>query len=790
MIGLAALLAMSFAVVACHAEMSPADYCNLSIGTANTRWDYFAPASRPYGMVSLSPDTRVGGDWLCGYNYSDTNILCFSHIHCWELYGLPVMPTTGKLCAQDGLAAAASGFSHDDEVIHPGYYKVLLKRYGITAELTSTMRVGFQRYTFPASDSARIAFDTGATLMDKIDSSAVRQTGPQEIAGYSVMAPTQMNRRPKPFKVYFVAQFSKPMKFGAWANKQLAPDTNAISGKNVGAYVSFSTTNGEQVLLKMAISYTSEEEARKNLAAELPGWDFDGIVRESKDDWNRWLGRIEVQGGTEAERVKFYTDLWHVLLGRHVVSDADGSYCDMTSGEPVARRVQLDAQGHPRFPQYNFDALWGGQWSFNLLWSFAYPEVMDGFCNTLLNSYRDGGFIDRGIAGGNYTFVMIGDPAAPFFAAAYNKGIRNYDVNLAYQALLKNALPGGDRDHAGYEWGTNASGGGMKYYVKHGYVPQNMGGRGMHKDGASMTLEYAYEDWSLAQLAQALGKTDDAAWLTQRSFNYTNLWDPTVKFMRPRNKDGSWLEDFAPVGKLGAFNTEGFTEADSAIYTYFVPQDVPGLARLFGGREEFISALNHQFELAAPYGFSAGYAKGRGHGGMWVDYGNEPSTAMAHLFNLAGAPWLSQKWVRTVKAQTYGGITPTSGYTGDEDQGDLGAVSALMAIGLFDVEGGAEVNPVYQITAPLFDRVTIHLNPDYFPGQEFTIITRNNSPQNIYIQSAKLNGQPLNRYWFSHADLAKGGTLELELGPKPNQAWGLGSRSTGPGSQPVSAGSP
>ncbi|HEY1661849.1 MAG TPA: GH92 family glycosyl hydrolase [Verrucomicrobiae bacterium] len=789
-IALAVLLAVSFAAQISRAEMSPVDYCNPLIGTAEPRWDYLAPACRPFGMVSLSPDTRVGGDWMCGYNYNDTNILCFSHIHCWELYGLPVMPITGKFNAPDGLAAAASGFSHKDEVVHPGYYKVFLQRYGITAELTSTMRVGFQRYTFPASDSSFIAFDTGATLMAQIDSSAVRQVGPQEIAGYSVMAPSEMNRRPKPFTVYFVARFSKPVKFGAWSKKQLVPDANSISGKDVGAYASFSTTNGEQVLLKVAISYTSEENARKNLAAELPGWDFDGVVRESKDDWNRWLGRIEVQGGTEAERVKFYTDLWHDLLGRHVVSDADGSYCDMTSGKPVVRRVTLDAQGHPRFPQYNFDALWGGQWSFNLLWSFAYPEVMDGFCNTLVNMYRDGGFIDRGVAGGNYTFVMIGDPATSFFAAAYNKGIRNFDVNLAYEGLRKNALPRGARDHAGYEWGTNASGGGMKYYIERGYVPQNIGGRGMHKDGGSMTLEYAYEDWCLGQFAQALGKTADAAWLTQRSFNYTNLWDSTVSYMRPRNKDGSWLEGFAPVGKMDAFNTGGFTESDSAIYTYFVPQDVPGLIHLFGGREKFINALNRQFELAASDHFSVGYVKGRGHGGMWVDYGNEPSTAMAHLFNLAGAPWLSQKWVRAVKEQTYGGVTPTNGYTGDDDQGDLSAVSALMAIGLFDVEGGAEVNPAYQITSPVFDRITIHLNPDYFPGRKFTIITHNNSPQNIYIQSAKLNGQPLDRYWFSHADLVKGGTLELELGPAPDKAWGLDGATTAPGLQPDPAGAP
>ena len=239
--------------------------------------------------------------------------------------------------------------------------------------------------------------------------------------------------------------------------------------------------------------------------------------------------------------MKFYTDLWHALLGRRIVSDVDGSYCDNTGPQPVTRQVRLDAQGKPLFPHYNFDALWGSQWSLNILWSFAYPEVMDGFCNTMVDMYRDGGMIPRGPSGGNYTFVMIGDPAAPFFAAAYNKGIRGYDAEKAYEGLRKNALPGGIRDHAGYEFGTNASGGGMKYYVERGYVPEDIEGRGMHKDGAAMTLEYAYEDWCVAQFAKALGKDADARWLSARSYNYTNLWDASMKLMHPRNRDGSWL---------------------------------------------------------------------------------------------------------------------------------------------------------------------------------------------------------------------------------------------------------
>ena len=767
-----ALLIGFMASLVCRAGTLPADYVNPLVDTHQSRWLYFSSACRPFGMVSLSPDTQVGNDWNCGYIYDATNILCFSHVHCWRLYGVPAMPMTGEMHAQEGLVASSSSFSHADEVVHPGYHKVFLQRYGITAELTSTPRVGFHRYTFPGADPAYIAFDTGATLMGGMTSSSVRQVNPMEIAGCSVMASDM--RRPKPVTVYFVAQFSKPVKFGVWTDKKLvAAPMQEITGTNVGAYVTFPTRAGEQILMKVAISYTSEENARKNLQVELPGWDFDAVVRASTDEWNNWLGRIDVTGGTETQRVKFYTDLWHALLGRHIVSDVDGSYCDNTGSQPVVRHVRLDAQGKPLFPHYNSDSFWGSHWSLNLLWSFAYPEVMDGFCNTLVDMYRDGGLIPRGPSGGSYTFCMIGDSVTPFIAAAYNKGIRSYDAEQAYAGCRKNALPGGIRDHAGYEPGPNASGGGMKYYVERGYVPEGIKGKGMHRDGASMTLEYAYEDWCLAQFAQALGKTNDAAWLTQRSFNYTNLWDASVRFMRPRNLDGSWLKDFAPVSnaldKEGRFHTPGFTEANSAVYTHFVPQDVPRLIRLFGGRDQYVAALNRQFELAAPSHF---YVPPGQYAGAWVNYGNEPSIAMAHMFNLAGAPWLSQKWVRAVKEQAFADITPYGGYNDDEDQGQLGSLGVLMAIGLFDVEGGAEINPVYQITSPIFDRITIRLNPDYFPGKKFIVTTHNNSATNCYIQSAKLNGKPLNQFWFSHAALVNGGLLEIELGPKPNYEWG------------------
>ena len=749
---------------------TPADWVSPQSGTAVCRWFFFNSACRPFGMVNLSPDTRTGGDWGNGYLYGDTKIRCFSHIHGWQLYGIAVLPFTGEPKGHQGMDAYASDFCHQGEEARPGYHRVVLKTYGVTAELTSTTRVGFHRYAFPAGKTGGVYFDTGATLMDKVAASEVRRVGDTEIEGHAVMAPT--SRRPKPFTVYFVAQFNRPMKsFGGWREGQpLSTPVESVSGKAAGAFVTFAPAT-EPLLMKVAISYTGMDGARRNLDAELQHWDFERVVCDSRDEWNRWLGRIEVEGGTPEERTRFYTDLWHALLGRRIVSDVDGAYADNTGATTQIRKVRAGPDGKPLFPHHNFDAFWGAHWSINLLWSLGYPEVMDAFCNTMVDMYGNGGLIPRGPSGGNYTFVMIGDPAASLFATAWHKGVRNYDIEKAYEGLRKNAFPGGIRAHAGYEHDrATAAGGGIRYYVERGYVPEGVEGKGMHKDGASMTLEYAYQDWCLAELAATLGKADDARLFTARAANYTNLWDGSVGWMRPRNKDSLWIKDFSPVSTGKTFTTKGFCEATGAIYTHFVPHDPAGLVRLFGGPDKYAAALEKQFELAAPNRFIVPHGQ---HGAAWVDYENQPSTGMAHMFNYAGRPWLTQRWVREVRQAVFSNITPQDGYHGDEDQGEMGSVAALMAIGLFDEQGGASRKPTWQITAPVFDKVTLHLNPAYSPGRTFTIVARNQGPKNIYIQSTKLNGRPLAACWFHHEDLAKGGELELVLGPEPNTSWGL-----------------
>ncbi|MEP5341832.1 MAG: GH92 family glycosyl hydrolase [Algibacter sp.] len=733
----------------------PVDLVNPFVDTHNSRWFYFNSASRPFGMVNLSPDTDTDKTWSSGYLYDSDSIRCFSHVHAWQLSGVAVMPTTGKFKGHLGMGAYQSTFSHEGEIAKPGYHKVFLEDYGISVELTSSTRVGFHRYKFPEGKDKSIIFDTGARLAHGPTTfSKVWKVSDTEIGGVQVLKKT--GRRPKDTPVYFVAKLNKPFDvFKGWINNEMVEvETDTIQGINAGAGLFFKNEEASEVLMKVGISYVSVEQARKNLDIEINHWNFDKVVDKSLKTWNDWLSKIEIKGGTHKQQVKFYTDLWHALLGRRIISDADGKYIDMTGEQPVTRSVRLDKNGKPLFPHYNFDAWWGSHWSLNVLWSMAYPELMDGFCNTMVDMYQNGGLIPRGPSGGNYTFVMIGDPSVSFFATAY-------------EGLRKNAFVGGSRDHAGYEHNFPAYGGGMKYYVDQGWVPEGIEAKGGHKDGASMTLEYAYQDWCLSQLSKALNKEEDYKLFSKRSLNYKNLWNPETKMMHPREIDGSWIKDFQPV--VDDFNARGFCESNSAIYTHYVPQDIGGLIELFGGKSIYNDYLNESFKKGEKLDF---VGENKNHAASWIDYGNQPGTGMAHLFNYSGAPWLTQKWVRKVKG-VYGDVSPYGGYKGDEDQGQMGALGVLMAMGIFELDGGASVKPYYEITSPLFDEVTIHLNNEYYSGEKFVIKTSGNQLENIYIQSAKLNGSTLNNCWFYHDDFIKGGVLKLDLGKLPNKKWGI-----------------
>lgn len=749
--------------------VEPVDYVKPQIDTHKSRWFFFSSASRPFGLVSLSPDNAVKGSWNSGYLYDSIYVRCFSHVHCWQLSGIPVMPTVGMINGHKGMDFYKSEYSHEGEIVKPGYHKIKLDKYNVKAELTSTNRVGFHRYDYSSADTANVLFDVGAFLAhDKTTKAKIYKTSADKIRGYSLMAPT--HRRKKPIQVYFVAKFNNPISsFGGWekdaSGNKILSDKQIYEGEDVGGYARFYNLDGKPLLMKVAISYVSEEQALLNMQEELPHWDFDKVVDDSFAEWNSELGKIKVEGGTYEQRVKFYTDLWHSLLGRHIFSDVNGKYIDNTGSEPVIRSVPLDKDGKPVRSTYNSDAFWGAEFNLNILWSIAYPKRMSEFVSTLVDYYDNGGLIARGPSGGNYTYVMVGDQATPLIAAAYNKGIRDFDIESAYKGCLKNSEPGGIRDHAGYEVEPNKY---MTYYVEDGFVPDDIKGNGGHVEGCAMTLYFAYQDWCMAQFAKSLGKYDVYDKYFKRSFSYRNVFDKNVGWMRPRMSDGSWMKDFAPIGN--GFNMKGFVESNSAIFTYYVPQNMQDLIEMLGGNEAFVKRLSEQFEKASHSNFITPHGS---HAENWVDYENQPSLHMAHLFSHAGAPWLTQYWVRRIKKDVFGDITPYGGYNGDEDQGQMGALGVLMAIGLFDIQGGASVDPCYEITSPIFDRVEISLDKRYYDGDKIVIDVKNNSEENVYIQNVLWNGKPHNSFRIPHKELMKGGTLTIELGNKPNKKWGV-----------------
>lgn len=731
----------------------PVDLVYPILDTENSRWFFFSSACRPFGMVNLSPDTGINGAWGSGYRYQTDTIKGFSHIHAWQLSGVSVMPMSLSESQYSSIYDDYySPFSHEKEIIHPGYHQVFLERFKVKAELTSTKRVGFHRYTFNQSTKS-VLFNLDGILgpSEMIDGN-LQQLNEFELAGEVTNAPTF--RRPKPFKVFFHVVFDQPIQ-------------SLKKAENQDKFIVHLASQQELVQMKVAISYTSAENARLNMQTELPGWDFNATVADSRDEWNEHLGRIEITGGTEVQQRRFYTDLWHALQGRRTISDANGFYPDNTGDRFQVKQLPLDDQGKPKFDHFNSDSFWGAQWTINSLWSLVYPEITESFVNSLLQYYQDGGMVPRGPSGGNYTYVMTGASSTPFIVSAFQKGIKNYDIELAYEALKKNHLSGGIMAKAGYEHATSL-GGGLDHYIANGYVPFPIpeGEFGSHQDGASLTLEYAYQDWTLAQMAKALGKTEDYEYFSNRSQNYRNIFDSSTNWIRPKNIDGKWLEPFDP------YNYEhGFNESNGAQSTWFVPQDLLGLADLMGGSDSAVAKLNRQFAAAEKLGFTSGtaHAKERHpeYSRIPINYGNQPSIQTAFIFSHLGRPDLTQYWSRKVVNAVYEGIQTDRGYNGDEDQGLMGSLAVLMKIGMFQMTGGTEANPVYEITSPVFDEVKIKLSSKYYSGNTLVIKAPQNSSENVYVHSASFNGKPVHGFKIHHSEIVQGGEIMLEMSDKP-----------------------
>lgn len=773
------MLLCSSAVIA-FSQQRPVDLVYPLLDAAHSRWFYFSSACRPFGMVSLFPDNETGGEWESGYRYTSDTIRDFSHIHEWQLSGVAVMPVTiDTMHLSDLFSNYTSAFSHSNESIQPGYHAVYLQRYKTKVELTATNRVGFHRYQFPENEEVGVVFQLSGFLgPSQLSEGGFQQTASNEIRGYVVNAPTM--RRPKNAPVYFCARFSEDIQcIYLDQSGRISSGLKQWQGKNGNIIVHLKNSN-KKVLMKVALSYTNEEGAARNMDSELSHWDFDSVKADADQQWNNMLGRIQVEGGTEQQQRRLYTDLWHAIQGRRIVSDFDGKYADCTGNEKVIRQLPFDNSGKPKFNMYNSDAFWGAQWTLNTLWQLVYPEIAEEFCNSFLEYYKNGGLIPRGPSGGNYTFVMTGASSTPFFVSAWQKGIRGFDINIAYDGLRKNHMPGGMMSKIGYEHNTN-KGGGLEYYMTKGYIPYPLSDTifGSHQDGAGITLEDAYQDWCLAQLAKSLGKDSDYIYFIKRSENFRNLFNPTLGYIVPKDKSGNWKLPYDPL-----LYDNGFVEGNGAQLTWFVPHNLQALFQLMEGKDSAVNRLNRQFELSRPYRFCNEHPELINNATKdknlrfindkrtWINYSNQPNSHAAFIFNYIGAPWLTQYWSRMVVDSCFSALSPYYGYNGDEDQGLMGSLAVLMKIGIFQMTGGCEENPKYELGSTLFDRVIIHLQPKYYKAKTFIVETRNNNKTSPYIQSVILNGKALKTFYFRHSDINDGAKLIIDMGEKPNLKWG------------------
>jgi len=750
----------------------PVSWVDPYIETTRGRYFFFITGGRPFGMVGAAPLTRNKNQYGGGYNYNSTEVLGFPQVHCWMLSGITLMPVAGATDPTKGERGWKSTFSHDDEIVQPGYHRLFLKDYHTWVELTSTERVSFYRFKYTRDDAASILLNLGGYLSTTTMTDAeVTKVSNTEIEG-SVNTTGRLWGGPDNVRIYFVMKFDHPFdRLDGWVDSENLSDISKLKGKpgstpriakgwsyhdspTTGVKANYTVKAGENIQVKVAVSYTNIENARNNMDLECNHWDFDKVKQDSRDEWNQWLGRIDVKGGSDAQKIKFYTDLWHVLLGRHKLDDISGDYPDYTEGERSGthtlnaklkiRSLPKNDQGKVAFHMYNSDAFWLTQWNLNILWGLAWPEVLDEFAASLVQYSKNGGLLPRGPNAGGYSYIMTSCPATNLIVSAFQKGLlTKMDVNSSYQAMKSNHMPGG-------MMGMGLNPGDLQFYIDHGYIPSNAG----------ITLECAFQDWSLSQMAKKLGKKNDSNYFLKRSSGWKKLFNDQQNLIFPKDKNGNWLHNDPLSGS-------GWVEANAWQATWSVSHDIKGLADLMGGNDTLCAKLNYAFEQAEPQDFVFGYGRG------YVSYANQPGCSNAHVFNYAGKPWLSQYWVRKVNEQAYGAITPDKGYGGhDEDQGQMGGVSALMSLGLFSLRGTTEADPVYDITSPVFDEITIKLDPKYYPGKTFVIKTYNNSTENYYIQKAQMNGESWKKNWFYHRDFAKGGLLELWLGQAPNKDFG------------------
>jgi predicted alpha-1,2-mannosidase len=755
MLVLPALLA-SGAFGAVEQRKEAVDYVSPNIGGIGQLLTATIPyVQRPYGMARFAPITTPG---ITDRYLAD------------KIYGFPAGPA--MLMASTGDEGTqperyASDFDHDFETATPYYYAADLQTWGIKAELTATEEAGYYRFTFPASSRSHLVLS--------LDSDArLRVVGNHAVQGSErITGPIAKTSSTEETREYFYAEFSRPVdSWQTWSDNNLSRNPMQ-SGNHIGFVANTATTQGERIEMRVGISYISVEQARRNLEREISGRTFEQVKASSRAVWNHALQSIRTTGGTEKQRTIFYTALYR-SLGRMTDITEDGKYY---SGYD---HTVHDAQGHDFYVD---DGTWDTFRSLHPLQLLLDPGRQEDMIRSYLRMYEQSGWLPSFPSVAGEQAVMIGQHADEFILDTYEKGYRGFDVNQAYAAMRKNATQA-----TMLPWSRGSLTSLDRVYFEKGFFPALAYGEKEtvpevtveRRQAVSVTIESSYDDWCVAQLAKALGKEADASYFTALAHNYQNVFNPAVDFMAPKSADGKWVAHFDPKLGGGQGGRDYFTEMNAWTYTFDVQHDVTGLIQLMGGRDRFNAKLDQLFVEQYgnwKYQYLSQFPDSTGLVGLYAQ-GNEPSYHIPYLYDFSGQAWKTQRRVRQLMNVWYG--DGPLGIPGDEDGGETSSWYVLSAMGFYPVCPGS---PVYEIGSPIFAKSSIRMAN----GKEFTIVADHVSARNKYIQSATLNGTSLDKPWFTHAALAGGGSLVLEMGDKPNKAWGSAPEDAPPSMSPVAA---
>lgn len=736
------------AFVSCSRGTDYTGYVNPFIGTGG-HGHTFPGVTLPNGMVQISPDTRMSGwDACSGYHYSDSTIIGFSHTHLsgtgigdyGDILFMPTVdcPHIGRGDEKDTESGYRSGFSHNKEVASPGYYSVELDDYSILAEFTATCRTALHRYTFPESDSSAIIIDLTHTLQGhKNIQLEIRQVSETEISG---LKRTKGWAKDQP--VYFHAEFSRPFKAEFYKDGKRVPQTD-LSGQDLKVRLNYRTEEGEQILAKVGISSVDENGARNNLASEQKGWDFDRLVKQARNEWNRRLSVIEIETDDLVSKRIFYTGLYHSLISPNIFSDADGRY----RGQD--HKIHKITGGQ----YYTVFSLWDTFRGLHPLLTITDPSGNESYVRTLLRKYDEGGLLPKWDLASNYTGTMIGYHAVSVIAEAYLKGMDGFDHEKALEACIESSKYHKEWSQADKESAIEKlMPVGLMYKDSLGYIPGD-------KDNESVAkgLEYAYNDWCIAMMAKKMGKDDIYREYLEKSRYYSAYFDPDTGFMRGRMSDGSWREPFDP--RHSNHRKDDYCEGNAWQWSWFVPHDIDGLVALHGGKTPFLEKLDSLFTVSSVLTGDDVSGDISGLIGQYA-HGNEPSHHISHIFNYLGESYRTQEIVDTILRTLY--FDNPNGLSGNEDCGQMSAWYVLNAMGFYPI---APAGGEYSFGRPLFDSVRINLQN----GKKVVMNIHENSVNNKYIEKLKINGTERDRLFVSHEELMEGATIDIWMSDIPGR---------------------